>query len=195
MNALTGYFALFGILSSYLVSGKTFNFFEPDESLGKMERHEHRGLNVYFFTPMHNSGVDKVVVGNQGIWTAKRGQTLTKLVGFFKCMGFGLSHVSYFNEAGENKELLLGYSHGEENLVEFDRKRFYDKLLDYTVTSEPFNKDVPGHSVLFQLEELLKERAEAETKKTTAEKVAEVVEEAAEKKSEVHVTEETHTEL
>ncbi|BAM41438.1 conserved hypothetical protein [Theileria orientalis strain Shintoku] len=194
MKTLVGYFAIFGILSSYLVSGKTFNFFEPDDSLGKMEYHDHRGLKVYFFTPLHNSGVDKVVVGNQGIWTARSGQTLTKLVGFFRCMGFGLSHVSYFNQEGENKELLLGYSHGDDNLVEFDRKRFYDKLLDYTVSSEPFNKDVPGHLVLYQLEQLLKEREESE-KKSKAEKVAEVVHEAAEKKSEVPVTEEAHTEL
>ncbi|UKK01480.2 hypothetical protein MACK_002294 [Theileria orientalis] len=195
MKVFVCYFALFGILSSYLVSAKTFNFFEPDEKLGKMEYHDHRGLKVYFFTPMHNSGVDRVVVGNQGIWTAKSGQTLTKLVGFFRCMGFGLSHVSYFNDQGETKELLLGYSHGDDNLVEFDRKRFYDKLLDYTVKSEPFNKDVPGHLVLYQLEELLKERDEEERKKTAAEKVAEVVKEAAEKKPEVPPTEEAHTEL
>ncbi|EAN30886.1 hypothetical protein TpMuguga_03g00151 [Theileria parva strain Muguga] len=135
-----------------------------------MEVHEHRGLRVYFFNPLYDSGVDKVVVGNQNIWAARPGQKLTRLVGFFRCMGFGLSHVSYFNSNGDNKELLLGYSHGSDFLEVVDKEKFYNKLLSYTNKEDKYNPEIPAHPVLHELEHLLSPKEEEVPKESVPEK-------------------------
>uniref|UniRef100_A0A3B0N855 Uncharacterized protein n=1 Tax=Theileria annulata TaxID=5874 RepID=A0A3B0N855_THEAN len=170
MNSFIYLLAIFGIYGLNFTYSKTFNFFQPDETLGKMEVHDHLGLRVYFFDPVKDSDVDKVVVGGQNIWAARPGQKLSKLVGFFKCMGFGLSHVSYYNDEGHSKELLLRYSHNSDFLEVVDKENFYTKLLSYANAEDKYNPEIPSHPVLDELENMLKPKDKEAPKETVDEK-------------------------
>ncbi|EKX72401.1 signal peptide containing protein [Theileria equi strain WA] len=157
MKVLFALVPLAALLAGFSSANLVLDLKHPEKVSGQYHDYDHLGLKVGIFRPSYNTKVTSIKFDSQGIWKAADDgvQHLLELVVFYKCMGIGLAHVTFYAGFNDKRKVLLGYSHSSSDMAPVTDEAFYKKLLSYAKPAEPKHPELPAHDVFFKLNKLL----------------------------------------